>query len=88
VANWLKAQCEGTTTTSALFFTEPNLEFYRLSARSIRVAFAIECAPPWAKQGDRWRLHGFSVPIGPALAEAAAQLQKQLAEFPQRGAEG
>jgi hypothetical protein len=85
LANWLEAVSQGLGAKSEVFFTEPNLEFYKVGETSIRVAFALECAPPWAKQGDDWRLHGFEIAIGVQVAQAASQLREQLARFPKRG---
>jgi hypothetical protein len=85
LVTWLEAVSQRADAKQDVFFTEPNLQFYRIDQGSIRIAFALECAPPWAKQGEDWRLHGFDVVIGAHIADAALQLREQLSHFPQRG---
>ncbi|MFI4936084.1 MAG: hypothetical protein ACHP7N_15835 [Caulobacterales bacterium] len=85
LADWLDALSQGTAERDYAAFTEPNLQFDRTSASNIRVSFALESAPPWAKPGDDWTKHGFEVFIGPGLAVAAQQLRRQLARYPMRG---
>ncbi len=88
LADWLDAIARGVRSPKFCSFTEPNLDFRRQSNDEIRVSFALESAPPWAKRGDDWTKHGFVVPIGPQLADAAAQLRQQLSRFPTRGPSG
>jgi hypothetical protein len=85
LAQWLDQLVDGAALNPYYSFTEPNLQFDRVSDRAIRVSFALECAPPWAERGDRWTKHGFEVPIGPGLRRAAAELRCDLARFPERG---
>lgn len=85
LANWLEACARGTAGKSYCGFTEPNLEFELVDPQTLRVSFALEAAPPWSKIGDELVQHGFNVPVGPALSEAAADLHRQLQSFPVRG---
>ncbi|MES2452698.1 MAG: hypothetical protein V4610_19270 [Pseudomonadota bacterium] len=85
LANWLEASALGQASGRGCGFTEPNLDFHGPSNGAIRVSFALESAPPWARRGDDWDKHGFDVPVGPALTIAAAQLRHALAVFPVRG---
>lgn len=85
LAEWLDATSKGIAQKAYCAFTEPNLEFERLSTDAIRISFARECAPPWAKRGDGLATYWLEVSIGPALATAAAQLMHQLERFPVRG---
>lgn len=85
LADWLEALSQGAQALPYCALTEPNLEFDRVSEKAIRVCFGLESAPPWAKRGENWTKHSFAVPIGPALADTAAQLRRQLAGFPERG---
>ncbi|QNA85172.1 hypothetical protein G4G27_15080 [Sphingomonas sp. So64.6b] len=88
LADWLDAVARGEDSPQFCDFTEPNLDFRRQPNGEIRVSFALESAPPWAKRGDDWIKHGFVVPIGPQLADAAARLRQQLSRFPTRGRSG
>ncbi|WP_233247645.1 hypothetical protein, partial [Caulobacter endophyticus] len=56
-----------------------------LNPQTLRVSFALEAAPPWSKAGDELVQHGFNVPVDPSLSEAAADLRRQLQNFPVRG---
>ena len=85
LADWLEAAAAGTADKPFCGFVEPNLQFDLVEARVLRVSFALESAPPWAEQGDDWRKHGFNVPIGPSLGDAAQALRRQLKNFPVRG---
>jgi hypothetical protein len=84
LAQWLDAVATGSAAAASCGFTEPNLQFERQSASTIRVSFALESAPPWAHPDDDWEKHGFEIPISPMLAIAAEQLRKQLVPFPER----
>lgn len=85
LADWLEASARGQGSGKGCSFIEPNLDFHGPSNGAIRVSFALESAPPWAKRGGDWDKHGFDVAVGPALAIAAGQLRHALAEFPARG---
>jgi hypothetical protein len=85
LAAWLEESARGVGKGTGCCFIEPNLNFYGPSNGAIRVSFALESAPPWAKRGDDWDKHGFDVPVGPALATAAQQLRRALGRFPARG---
>ena len=83
LADWLDKTANGVSRDS-IGFVEPNLQFDRLSVSSIRVSFALESAPPWARSNDDWDRHGFELPVSPTLSVAAAQLRQQLSRFPLR----
>lgn len=85
LSEWLDATSNGVAQKAYCAFTEPNLEFHKLSTDTIQVSFALESAPPWAKRGDEEAAYWVEVPIGPALATAAGQLRHQLERFPARG---
>jgi hypothetical protein len=85
LADWLDALSRGEATKPYCAFTEPNLEFDLATPHSIRISFALESAPPWAKHDDDWAKHSFEAPVGPELAVAAAELRRQLTHFPERG---
>jgi hypothetical protein len=51
----------------------------------LRVSFALNSAPPSAKEGDDSATDGFNVSIGPDLLKAASDLRDQLKTFPVRG---
>ena len=85
LANWLERLERGENAGSRCDFIEPNLQFERTSEKAIRVSFALESAPPWAKPGDSWSEHGFEVLIDEHLKNAAERLRNQLREFSERG---
>ena len=85
LADWLEACAHGKAREPYCSFTEPNLQLNLVDAQTMRVSFALESAPPWAKQGDGWNKHGFNFPVGPALLAAASELRHQLQSFPVRG---
>ncbi len=85
LADWLDRLARGDEVEPSCAFIEPNLRFEKLSDRAIRVSFALESAPPWAKPGDPWNEHGFEVLIEKHLETAAGQLRAQLRAFPERG---
>jgi hypothetical protein len=84
LADWLDACADHRAEKPYCGFTEPNLQFDLVDPETMRVSFALESAPPWAKQGDDWTMHGFNFPVGPALHEAASDLRSQLQKFPLR----
>ena len=85
LVDWLEACARGNPAEPYCALTEPNLQFDLVDARTIRVSFALESAPPWAKQEDDWTKHGFNLPVGPNLVKAAKELRSQLDRFPVRG---
>jgi hypothetical protein len=85
LAGWLEACALGKAAHPYCAFTEPNLQFDLVDPKTMRVSFALETAPPWAKQGDDWTKHGFDLDVGPALLKAASELRHQLQNFPVRG---
>lgn len=85
LADWLDACAQGTAEVPYCDFTEPLLQFHLVDPQTLRVSFALEAAPPWAKRGDDWTEHGFNLRVGPFLAKAATELRRQLREFPVRG---
>jgi hypothetical protein len=85
LADWLIACAEGKASEPYCAFTEPNLHFDLVDAQTMRISFALESAPPWAKQGDDWTKRGFNLSVGAALVKAAADLRDQLQNFPLRG---
>ncbi len=85
LAGWLEACALGKAVHPYCAFTEPNLQFDLVDPQTMRVSFALESAPPWAKQGDDWTKHGFNLDVGPDLVKAASELRYQLQNFPVRG---
>lgn len=85
LADWFEACAHGKPREPYCSFTEPNLQFDLVDDRTVRVSFALESAPPWAKQGDDWNKHGFNLAVGPALVAAASELRHQLESYPVRG---
>ena len=84
LADWLHEVSRGQG-DAEVGFVEPNLGFERTTQSTIRVTFSLESAPPWATLDDDWNKHGFEVPVGPQLADAADALRRQLTQFPERG---
>jgi hypothetical protein len=85
LADWLDSLARGDEVEPQCDFIEPNLQFERTSDKAIRVSFALESAPPWAKPDDSWSEHGFEVLIDKHLQTAAERLRSQLRVFPERG---
>ena len=85
LADWLDACANGTPKYPYCGFIEPNLQFELIDPKTLRIAFALEAAPPWSERGDDWTMHGFEMGVGPVLTQAAAELRKQLQRFPVRG---
>src|SRR5262245_19383081 len=85
LVNWLDAVAAGTEAEPECSFIEPNLCFKVIGkngARLLRVSFAIEARPPWAKLGEEEYI---DFPLSKVdLIEAVASLRRQLLEFPQR----
>jgi hypothetical protein len=84
----------GETCERLLYFTEPNLGFSLAGRRgetvAIRVHFSLECLPPWLQRPGKDEgpdILDFFVEaqLGqPALADAAASWDQELAAFPIR----
>jgi hypothetical protein len=85
LADWLEATAEGTEPEPWCAFVEPNLSFEIVGDgvdRAIRLFFAIEALPPWAKRGEEVYI---DFPLRELdLLAAVASLRRQLLEFPQR----
>jgi hypothetical protein len=85
LAEWLEEVASGTEAQPGCTFIEPNLTFEAVgagAARALRVSFAIEARPAWAKRSDDVYL---DFPLsGLDLAGAVGSLRRQLGEFPQR----
>jgi hypothetical protein len=93
LARWLEAAANGSVDLEATNFTEPNLEFRRVSTPTerpvIRITFRLEARPPWARiTGDAdtdwdasWLDVGLSVG---SLRKAAQGLRIDLEPFPER----
>jgi hypothetical protein len=84
LADWLDQVAAGQAERSFCGFTEPNLDFERLSNEAIRVAFSLESLPPWGDPGGDFGEFGFTIPIDDRLATAASNLRKLLSQFPVR----
>lgn len=91
LVSWLESFAANTHSETALGFTEPNLSFRggerADGTRILRVSFAAECRPPWARTGSPDARDPF---VEFALNEidlhvAAESLRSQLALYPQRG---
>ncbi len=92
LAAWLDAVAANRETGTALRFTEPNLSFRTIAredgTRALRVSFAAECRPPWARpasSGARDAYIEFPKELLD-LPAAAASLRAQLAQYPPRAA--
>jgi hypothetical protein len=84
LADWLEAVAAGTEPEPWCGFIEPNLSFEVVGGvgRELRVSFAIEARPQWAKSGEDVSVE---FPLATLdLVSAAASLRRQLREFPQR----
>jgi hypothetical protein len=85
LADWLEAAAEGAEPEPWCAFIEPNLSFEIIGEgvdRALRLSFAIEALPPWAKRGEDVYI---DFPLSELdLAAAVASLRRQLLEFPQR----
>jgi hypothetical protein len=85
LADWLEAAADGTQLQPWCAFIEPNLSFEVVGhgvGRALRVSFAIEALPPWAKRGEDVHI---DFPFSEMdLVAAVASLRQQLSEFPKR----
>lgn len=84
LADWLDHVAAGRSEPAFCSFTEPNLDFERLSDVSIRVGFSLEALPPWGDRGGDFGDIGFTMPIDGRLSIAASALRKLLLQFPVR----
>lgn len=88
LANWLDQVFSGKVEKAFCGFTEPNLDFERVSDVADRIAFSLEALPPWSKRdGDLGEI-GFNVPIDDRLGAAASCLRAFLTRFPIRARDG
>jgi hypothetical protein len=85
LADWLEAAADGTEPEPWCAFIEPNLSFEVVGEgadRALRVSFAIEALPHWAKPGEEVYI---DFPFSDLdLPTAVASLRQQLSAFPQR----
>ena len=65
-------------------FTEPNLDFERLSEQEVRIAFSLEALPPGCERDGDFGEIGFNIPINDQLPAAAKSLRALLDQFPVR----
>lgn len=84
LADWLDQVAEGRSESAFCGFTEPNLDFERLSDGSIRVGFSLEALPPWCDRDGDFGEIGFTIPIDDSLSIAASNLRELLSQFPVR----
>ena len=86
LAGWLEEIPAKANRDSTCDFTEPNLSFEVLDdfkTRILRVSFALESLPPWAKRGEDACIE---FPVNELdLIAAATALREQLSQYPQRG---
>src|SRR5205085_2191673 len=84
LADWLEAIAAGTEPGPWCGFIEPNLSFEVAGggeARVLRVSFAAESRPPWAKSGSAQ----VEFPVtGLDLGSAVVSLRQQLQQWPER----
>ncbi len=83
LAKWLESVGNPGQLSLACFFTEPNMDFQLNTPGSIRINFSHECLPPWAAPRE-WGNYWIDLPITTGLLEAAHNLRRQLALYPQR----
>ncbi|WP_298397063.1 hypothetical protein [Sphingobium sp.] len=84
LADWLDAATTGKQSNPFCGFTEPNLDFERVSNEAIRIGFSLEAAPPWSSEDDDFGTHGFEVPVNDRLGLAATDLRRLLQTYPVR----
>lgn len=84
LADWLDRVVAGQAAQPICGFTEPNLEFERISAEAVRITFWLEALPHWAKPDSDLGDIGFEVPISDALSTTATCLRSILSRFPIR----
>jgi len=91
LAAWLDAVATDVRDLAPTVFTEPNLEFLRISAPGdapvVRVTLRLEARPPWAGDvsEDDWGKHFIDLELSrQALTAAASDFRNQLKRYPQR----
>lgn len=84
LADWLDQVAAGTAEKAFCGFTEPNLDFERVSDGSIRIGLSLEALPPWENRDGDLGDVGFDIPIGGQLSAAAASLRQILSRYPVR----
>lgn len=88
LADWLDQVSSGGDGEPFCGFTEPNLDFERVSDTAVRIAFSLEALPPWSKRGGDFGAIGFNIPIDERLGAAASSLRALLTRFPIRARNG
>lgn len=83
LADWLDQAVAGNA-NEFCGFTEPNLEFRRLSDTKLRIGFSLEAQPPWAELKGDFGEHGFEMPIDAGLGAVAETLRQLLTDYPVR----
>lgn len=83
---WMLSKSKGEKVSDHISFTEPNLEMNCLSNDIIRVSFALEARPEWARGGTKEDEELFIDIADDAnqLKAAAESLMVQLARYPVR----
>jgi hypothetical protein len=88
LADWLDQVWEGKAEQPFCSFTEPNLDFERVSDIEVRILFSLEAVPPWEKHDGDFGEIGFIIPINERLGAAANSLRALLTRFPIRARNG
>lgn len=88
LADWLDHVSSGGDEKAFCGFTEPNLDFERVSDVAVRIAFSLEALPPWSKRDGDFGAIGFNIPIDDRLGAAASSLRALLTRFPIRARNG
>ena len=84
LAKWLDQIFLSEAENAYCGFTEPNLDFERLSEQEVRIAFSLEALPPWCERDGDFGEIGFNIPINDQLPAAASSLRALLNRFPIR----
>jgi len=84
LAEWLDQVAAGAAGRAFCGFTEPCLDFERVSNDAIRIGFSLEALPPWEDHDGDFGEIGLSIPIDGQLVAAANDLRGLLARFPVR----
>lgn len=88
LADWLEQVSSGGDAKAFCGFTEPNLDFERVSDAAVRIAFSLEALPPWSKRDGDFGAIGFNIPIDDRLGAAVSSLRALLTRFPIRARSG
>ncbi|MBC9031834.1 hypothetical protein IAG41_05475 [Sphingomonas sp. JC676] len=88
LADWLDQVSSGKVENAFCGFTEPNLDFERVSDVAVRIAFSLEALPPWSKRDSDFGEIGFNVPIDNRVGAAANSLRALLTRYPVRARDG